>query len=218
LKKKKRKLKAVAKHLNISMLLIYMTTQNQTVVEKEIEAEILNEWLEVAKNNVVIWRIIDGVVDMLMIDKNELIKYMHKFLSDSLLQDARRDIALEDAIMRIAETLMDYEMWDAYHESRAPSAYRYATAVAAWLYLFATSYGGDIPLGCPLFDRRVVASITEFLATRTAHTIHEALQEALVDATWRLVRSLPRERREVILKMPRERRVEEALLRFCSPQ
>jgi len=190
-------------------------------VEKEIEEEILNMWLDDAENNVVIWRIIHGISAMLELDENELIKYMPKFLSSPLLRDTRvrRDqLATTDAIVRIAETLMDYEMWDAYHESRAPSAYRYATAVAAWLYLFATSYGGDIPLGCPLFDRRVVASITEFLATRTAHTIHEALQEALVDATWRLVRSLPRERREVILKMPRERRVEEALLRFCSPQ
>jgi hypothetical protein len=182
--------------------------------EKEIEAEILNEWLEVAKNNVVIWRIVDGIAGMLMIDKNELIKYMPKFLLDPSLQD---DIALEDAIVRIAETLADYEAWDAYHESLAPSAYRYATAVAAWLYLFATSYGGDIPLGCPLFDRRVVASITEFLATRTAHPINKALNEALIDATWMWVRSLPREHRVTILKMPRERREEEALLHFCSP-
>jgi len=195
------------------------TASTAMSVEKEIEEEILNMWLDDAENNVVIWRIIDGVSTMLGVNRNEVIKYMPKFLSSPLLRDTRvrRDLELAttDAVLRIAETLMDYEMWDAYHESHAPSAYRYAAAVAAWLYLFATSYGGAIPLSCPLYDTRVRATVAEFLATLIAYPIYESLHKALVDATEKWIHMLSPERREAILKMPRERRAEEALLRFC---
>jgi len=186
--------------------------------EKEIEEEILETWLEAA-SNVIIWRFINGVSAMLELDRGELIKYMPKFLPPSLLQDTRRreDVALTDAITRIAETLADHDAWDAYSASRVPSTYRYAAAVASWLYLLATSYGGVIPLDCPLFDRRVVAAVTEFLATKVAYPIYDSLHEALIDVTSKWIRSLPPERREEMLKMPRERRVEEALIRFCSP-
>ena len=186
--------------------------------EKEIEEEILETWLEAA-SNVIIWRFINGVSAMLELDRGKLIKYMPKFLPSSLLQDTRRreDVALTDAIVRIVEALVDHDAWDAYSASRAPSAYRYAAAVASWLYLLADRLGSDIPLGCPLYDIRVKAAVAEFLANRVAYPIAEALKEALIDARNKWIRMLPPERREEMLKMPRERRVEETLLHFCSP-
>ena len=190
----------------------------RTLTEKEIEERVLNMWLEEAASNVVIWRLIDGVANMLELDRDVLIKYIPKYLSNTLLRGGRdEELAVTNAIERIVNTLSDYEAWDAYGASRVPSAYRYAAAVVSWLYLLATSYGGVIPLDCPLFDRRVVAAVTEFLATKVAYPIYDSLHEALIDVTSKWIRSLPPVRREEMLKMPRERRVEEALIRFCSP-
>jgi len=180
---------------------------------KEIEEEILRIWLEVAKDNVVIWRLIE-VADILRLDKNELIRYLPKFLSVTLLQNSERHdvkLAIEDAVVKIANTLGDYEAWDSYSASRAPSAYKYAAAVVSWLYLLATNYGSYIPLSCPLFDRRVIAAITEFIATMVAYPVHEALREALEEKL-----SSP-QIRKILSKMSREQLEEEVLLRFCSP-
>jgi hypothetical protein len=186
---------------------------------KEVEEEVLRIWLEVAKDDVVIWRLIE-VADVLKLNKDELVRYLPKFLSVTLLQNSKRHedvkLAIESAIIKIANTLGDYETWDSYSASRAPSAYKYAAAVVSWLYLLATSYGSYIPLSCPLFDRRVVAAITEFLATMVAYPVHEALREALVDAKEKLIRLSP-PIREILSKMSRERLEEEVLLRFCSP-
>jgi len=189
-------------------------------IEKEIEEEVLDMWLEAVRDNVVVWRIVNGVAAMLELDRGELIKYMPKLLPDNLLLDTRHrrdlDLAIKDAVESIVNTLIDHEAWDAYSASRAPSAYRYAAAVASWLYLLA-SYAGIMPSDCPLFDMRIKAAITEFFATKVAYPIADALEETLIDAANKWIRSLSPERREVILKMPRERRAEEALLRFCSP-
>ena len=190
----------------------------QEEVLKEIKEEILNIWLEVAKDNVVVWRLVK-IAEVLGLNEDKLIEYMPEFLSATLLQNSRRHedvrLAITDAVIKIANTLGDYEAWDSYSASRAPSAYKYAAAVVSWLYLLATSYGGDIPISCPLFDRRVVATITEFLATMVAYPIHEALNNALTDAIEKWIKSSP-SIRDVLSKMPRERRAEETLLRFCS--
>jgi hypothetical protein len=184
----------------------------------EIEKIVLDIWMESNRDNVIMRRLLSGAAAMLGLSESALIKYMPKFLPDALLLDTRRDqLAVADAVLRIAEALMDYEMWDAYHESHAPSAYRYAAAVISWLYLFAAELGGAIPLSCPLYDARVRAAVAEFLATLMAYPIYESLHKALVDATEKWIRTLSPERREVALNMSRERREEEALLHFCSP-
>ncbi len=189
-------------------------------IEKEIEEEVLDMWLEAVRDNVVVWRIVNGVAAMLELDRGELIKYMPKLLPDNLLLDTRHrrdlDLAIKDAVESIVNTLIDHEAWDAYSASRAPSAYRYAAAVVSWLYLLA-SYAGIMPSDCPLFSTRIRAAVAEFLATRVAYSIADTLRETLIDVVERWIRSLPPERREAVLEMPRERRVEEALLHFCSP-
>jgi len=187
------------------------------MTEEEIEREVLDAWLRVANDNVAIWRIINGVAGILGLSKKELIKYMPKFLPLSLLYDAKRreELAIKDAVERIAETLSDHEAWDAYSASRAPSAYRYAAAVASWLYLLAEQ--GGVSLSCPLYDVRVKAAVIEFLTTREAYPIADALRETLIDARNKWIRMLPPEHRETALRMTLEQRSEEALLYFCSP-
>ncbi len=145
--------------------------------QSEIDELMLGIWLENADS--AMRRIVNGVSALLELDKGELVRYMPKFLPPSLLQDRRRrqDVALavEEAVERIAEALADHEAWDSYHASRAPSAYRYAAAVAAWMYMYSEHLGAAAPLGCPLFSEKVKAVVAEFLATKVARPIAESI-------------------------------------------
>ncbi len=154
-----------------------MDTVQKTRPQSEIDELMLGIWLENA--NSAIWRIVDGISALLELDKDELVRYMPKFLPPSLLQDRRHRqdaaLAVEDAVERIADMLADHEAWDSYHASRAPSAYRYAAAVASWMYLHSEHLGTAIPLDCPLFSEKVKAAVAEFLATKVARPIAESI-------------------------------------------
>jgi hypothetical protein len=135
--------------------------------------------------------------------------YLPEVLPDELLtllhreEDVMPD-AIIRAVVRVANTLIDYEAWDAYsgRQSQAPSAYIYAAAVVSWMYMFAYGSGSYIPLGCPLFDRRVAAAITEFLATAVAYPVYEALRDAIAESSRRLRKRLEDE---------------EVLIQLCTP-
>jgi len=93
------------------------------------------------------------------------------------------DMAVEDAVERIGDILADGDAWDAYSESQAPSAYKYAAAVAIWLYLHGAYLGSYIPAGHPLFSDAAASAVARFLASRAAGpTIAEAVRRALGSA------------------------------------
>ncbi len=181
------------------------------------EDVILEVWLETYRTNSNIQRIVRGVAGMLELDVDTLLRYVPRALSVTLLRDAghRMDLqlALESAIEYIAKTLVDHEMWDAYHESRAPSAYRYVVAVVAWMYLYAEHLGVAIPRHCVLFSDSVASAIAEFLATKVAQPISETIRESINKWLW----SLPPKQREELLQLSREQREEVALIRTCAP-
>jgi hypothetical protein len=135
----------------------------------------LEIWLEHADRAVL--RFVDGVSAILGLRRDELIRYMPEFLPASLLYDAphSRQDAAEDAVERIAEVFSDHEAWDSYYASYAPSAYRFAAAVASWMYLFAYHYGNTIPTSCTLFSEAVRTAVVEFLTTKTARPISDAV-------------------------------------------
>ncbi|MFZ8810722.1 MAG: hypothetical protein ACO2PN_21760 [Pyrobaculum sp.] len=123
-------------------------------------------------------RFVNGVATILELDKNKLIKYMPKFLPQLLMQESRREdvaSAVEDAVVHILDAFSDHEAWDSYYTSHAPSAYMFAAAVAAWMYLYSEHYGSAIPIGCPLFSEAVKAAVAEFFATKTARPITESV-------------------------------------------
>ncbi len=178
----------------------------------EVEKIVLEMWLEAARDNVTVWRVINGVAEMLGLRKDELIRYLPKFLPISLLQvnsDVR--LGLEDAVVLITDTLIDSEGWDAYHESHAPSAYRHAAAVVAWLYLYAEHLGATIPRNCLLFSDNIAAAVAKFLATKVARPIADAVRQTAVQ--W--MQSLPPKRRDEVAQLLREQRETEVLIRSC---
>jgi hypothetical protein len=130
----------------------------KTLLKKDVDEIMLEMWLEHANGAVL--RFVDGVSAILGLDRGELIKHMPKFLPVSLLHDGLRDVAfaVEDAVERIAEMFSDHDAWDLYYASHAPSAYRFAAAVASWMYLLAHHYGGTIPISCALFSKAVRAA------------------------------------------------------------
>ena len=152
----------------------------KTPLKKDVDEIVLEIWLEHANGAVL--RFVDGVSAILGLDRGELIKYMPKFLPASLLHDTSRlrDVAFasSDAVERIAEMFSDHDAWDLYYASHAPSAYRFAAAVASWMYLFAYHYGGTIPISCALFSEAVRAAVIEFLTTRVARPISDAVARA----------------------------------------
>lgn len=148
-----------------------------TSVARVVNEIVLETWLENASSDV--WRIVSGVATILELDRDELVKYMPKFLPLSLLRDRprRQDVALaiEDAIEHILETFADHEAWDSYHASRSPSAYKFAAAVATWMYLLAHHYGSNISVDCPLFSEKIKATVAEFLTTKVARPVSETV-------------------------------------------
>ncbi len=133
--------------------------------------------LEIEHADGAVLRFVDGVSAILGLRRDELIRYMPEFLPASLLYDGPRgrQDAAEDAVMRIAEVFSDHEAWDSYYASYAPSAHRFAAAVASWMYLFAYYYGGAVPTSCTLFSEAVRAAVAEFLTTKTARPISDAV-------------------------------------------
>jgi len=139
---------------------------------------IMEMWLKRADGAML--RFVDGVSAILGLRRDELIRYVPEFLPAPLLcggPRGRQDAA-EDAVERIAEVFSDHEAWDSYHASHAPSAYRFAVAVASWMYLLAYHYGSTMPAGCALFSEAVRAAVVEFLSTRVARPISDAVASA----------------------------------------
>jgi hypothetical protein len=159
------------------------TQETQLTAQKEVDEIMLEMWLEHADRAVL--RFIDGVSAILGLRRDELIRYMPEFLPTSLLRNisCRQDAAFaaESAVERIYKAFADHEAWDSYYASHAPSAYRFAAATASWTYLFAYHYGNTIPIGCPLFGEAVRAAVVEFLATKTAYPISDAVSRIQVD-------------------------------------
>jgi hypothetical protein len=121
-------------------------------------------------------RFVDGVSAFLGLRRDGLVRCTPVFLPASLLHDApRRRDAAEDAVERIAEAFSDHEAWDSHHASHAPSAYRFATAAASWMYLLVHHYGSTIPTSCALFSEAVGAAVAESLTTKTARPISDAV-------------------------------------------
>jgi len=94
---------------------------------------------------------------------------------------AERDerLAVRNAVRRIVEVFGDPGAWDEYSASPGPSAYRFAAAVALWLLLSRYHHGGYIRLDCPAFSEGVAAAVAQFLATRYAVPIAEAIRQAV---------------------------------------
>jgi len=155
-----------------------MNANQKTLLKKGVDEIMLEIWLEHADGAVL--RFVDGISAILGLDRDKLIEYMPKLLPVSLLHDGLRDVAFaaEDAVERIAEMFSDHDAWDLYYASRAPSAYRFAAAVASWMYLFAYHYGSTVPVGCALFSEAVRAAVAEFLSTRVARPISDAVARA----------------------------------------
>jgi hypothetical protein len=125
-------------------------------------------------------RIASGVAALLGLeDRGELLKHVAEFLPPVLLRNATlRELlpALRGAVSRVATELFKTDMWD----GRA-SPYRYATAIAAWLFLYSEYCDAYIRGNCPLFSDRVASEVLRFLATRRASCIADALAEELLD-------------------------------------
>jgi len=152
------------------------------VLSADIEEEILRINMEALYANQHMLGIVRGVAAMLGLDERRLMRHT-AWLADAcvMYSDCSRDMemAVNDAVERIGGILADGDAWDAYSASQARSAYRYAAAVAIWLYLHAAYLGAYIPAGHPLFSDAVAAAVARFLASRAAGPIAEAVRRAL---------------------------------------
>jgi hypothetical protein len=131
---------------------------------------------ELARSNDII-KVVHAVATLLGLDEKTLLQEVLKLEGCLVERCTRQDeaLAVEDMVERVAEILSDHEAWDSYSSSKAPSAYKYATAVVLWLLLTAYHYGGLIRTDCPVFSDSVAAAIMRFLATRQAAPVAEAL-------------------------------------------
>ena len=153
-----------------------------TPQDNEIKEETIRMRMEYV-SNAALMRFVRGVATMLELDLEQLVRYVAELspyciFDNCLIHDVK--FALEDSVMRIYSILNDTDAWDAYSVSPGPSAYRYAATVALWFYLYAEFVGGHILLSCPLFGHRVAAAITEFLATRTAYPLRDAMHDTII--------------------------------------
>jgi hypothetical protein len=153
------------------------------VLSADIEEVILRINMEALCANQRMLGIVRGVAAVLGLDERRLVRHA-AWLADACVMygECARDMemAVDDAVERIGGILADGDAWDAYSASQAPSAYRYAAAVAVWLYLHAAYLGAYIPAGHPLFSDDAAAAVARFLASRAAGpTIAEAVRRAL---------------------------------------
>jgi hypothetical protein len=146
-------------------------------IEETVE-EVIRQKMENVGDEVC--NVVRGVAALLRLDEEKLLREVLKLESCIVEQCAGQDerLAVESMVERIADILADHGAWDEYHADGAPSAYRYAAAVALWM-LLARHLGGLIRSGCPLFDRDVAAAVALFFATRYAKPIADALSRAL---------------------------------------
>ena len=130
-------------------------------------------------------RLIRGVALILELDEDKLAREAAKIADVCLAEDCLKrdeDLMVESIVESIMEILADTGAWDEYHVERAPSAYRYAAAVALWLKMMAMYVGDRIPVSHPLFSDAVAAAIARFLATHVASDISRALSSELKKA------------------------------------
>ena len=125
-------------------------------------------------------RLIRGIASVLELDEDKLAWELSKLTGICLFEQCNKrdeDLTIEDLVERITDILSDAGAWDEYYVERAPSAYRYAAAVALWLDMMAMYVGSHIPVTHPLFSDAVAAAVARFLATRVAHDIATALSK-----------------------------------------
>ena len=123
-----------------------------------------------------------GVAKMLWLKEDVLLREVVKlggcFAADNCAERDERS-AVRNVVRRIIEVLSDHNAWDEYSASPGPSAYRFAAAVVLWLLLSRYHHGGYIRLDCPAFSEGVAAAVAQFLATRYAVPIAEAIRQAV---------------------------------------
>jgi hypothetical protein len=159
-----------------------MNGQTQSEMD-EIVREVTEEKLKYIRKNESLMRLIRGVATILGLNEGRLAWEVAKLGDDCLATEVciRRDeeLMVESIVERITDILADAGAWDEYHVERAPSAYRYAAAVALWLAMYKYYVGDRIPLSHPLFSDAVAAAIARFLATHVAYDIANALSSEL---------------------------------------
>jgi hypothetical protein len=153
------------------------------VLSADIEEEILRDLIEALYANPHMLGIVRGAAAMLGLDERRLARHAAWLAGMCVMYgecSRGMEMSVEDAVERIGDILADGDAWDAYSASQAPSAYKYAAAVAVWLYLHAAYLGSYIPAGHPLFSDAVASAVARFLATRAAGpTTAEAVRRAL---------------------------------------
>ena len=155
-------------------------------VIKEVTEEVIRIKREAMTRNNAVEKVTRAVAMLLELEADLLLKEVLKREGCLVESCIRQDevLAVEDMIERIVETLTDSEAWDAYHASRSPSAYKYASAVVLWMLLARYHLGGLIRADCPIFSKDVFAAITDFLVSRYAEPLADAISNA-VDKTSR---------------------------------
>jgi hypothetical protein len=143
---------------------------------KEVIEEVIKQKMENVDNE--IRSVVRGVAALLGLDEDRLLKEVLRLEGCIVERCIRQDerLAVEDMVERIAEILVDHSAWDEYYTERAPSAYRYAAAVALWMLFARYHLGGLVRSDCPLFGNDVAAAIAMFLATRYAKPIADTLR------------------------------------------
>ena len=153
----------------------------------EVDEIVYRDWEEAARGNATLSRIVSGIATLLELKEGELRRHVAKILPRCLLDDCvRQDMmaALAGTVERIYNALLDPDAWNAYADRPGPSAYRYAAAIAAYMYLLADQVCGLVPPGCPLFGPRVASLILLFLATRQApgeSPVKDAIYDAVIE-------------------------------------
>jgi shikimate kinase len=153
------------------------------IVSDDAEGVIVIDLIEAVSSNPLMLNMVRGVAAMLGLDELSLARHAAWIAGVYAIHgEHHRDMeeVIEDVTERIGVILADGGAWDAYSALQAPSAYKYAAAVAVWLYLHAEYLGSYISSSHPLFSDEVAAAVARFLASRVAGpTIAKAVRKAL---------------------------------------
>jgi len=159
-------------------------TQNAEIADEIIRA-VTEVKLKFIRNDFSIMRWVRGIASILELDVDKLVWEVAKLGDVCLVRKCPKqdeELMIEGLVERVTDILADAGAWDEYHAERAPSAYRYAAAVALWFDIMGTYVGGHIPVSHPLFSDAVAAAIARFLATHVARYIADALSSELKNA------------------------------------